>query len=457
MREKWPRFERIALTLALAAALVLGTGCEQLMEKNKEDDYNYSYPYYSITFDANYDTGGTFTRYDCPVGGEYRLPPNNFTRYKYNGGYNFIGWNTAPDGSGTSYADEALVKDLASPGSTITLYAQWEEYENPYYGYYLIIFDGNGGKTSGYWPSTTSRQIYYGGIPNQLDQNQFKIDGYAFTGWNTEADGSGTSYADEETIEWEVPNEDISITLYAQWEPRSDIRYYVHHYQQNIENDYYSRYETETLYGTLGDMTAATVKNYPGFEIPDVTQTEITPDGTYILIEYKRKIYTANIELNGGSTQTNLQDGTVSGKYGAEFPKTGEIWREGNYVFAGWSPAFPATFGDADCWPDADNTITPTFTAIWTSSSGSVSVTVPEFDDISLVWSRNGATVTLTADAGYTDYSWRLDGTKLSDETSSTLTLDTTSWKKGKYEVAVEAQKDGNWYSATVYITIGGN
>lgn len=457
MREKWPRFERIALTLALAAALVLGTGCEQLMEKNKEDDYNYSYPYYFITFNANYDTDSTFTR-DYPVGVEHPLPTNTFTRYEYNGDnfieYNFIGWNTAPDGSGTSYADEARVKDLASPGSTITLYAQWEEYENPYYDYYyyLIIFDGNGGTGS------MDELTYYVGYDfYPLPTNTFTRAGYEFTGWNTASDGSGTSYADEETIEWEVPNENISITLYAQWEPRSDIRYYVHHYQQNIENDSYSRYETETLYGTLGDMTAATVKNYPGFEIPDVAQTEITPDGTYILIEYKRKIYTANIELNGGYTQTNLQDGTVSGKYGAEFPKTGEIWREGNDVFAGWSPAFPATFGDADCWPDADNTITPTFTALWSSSSGSVSVTVPKFDDISLVWSRNGATVTLTADAGYTDYSWRLDGTKQSGETSSTLTLNTTSWMKGKYEVAVEAQKDGNWYSATAYITIGGN
>ena len=121
MREKWPRFERIALTLALAAALVLGTGCEQLMEKNKEDDYNYSYPYYFITFDANGGQGWMSTEYNCPVGVEHPLPPNNFTR----AGYKFTGWNTASDGSGTSCADEVWVKDLASPGSTVTLYAQW--------------------------------------------------------------------------------------------------------------------------------------------------------------------------------------------------------------------------------------------------------------------------------------------------------------------------------------------
>lgn len=37
----------------------------------------------------------------------------------------FDSWNTAQDGSGTSYANGASVTDLAPAGNTITLYAQW--------------------------------------------------------------------------------------------------------------------------------------------------------------------------------------------------------------------------------------------------------------------------------------------------------------------------------------------
>ncbi len=40
----------------------------------------------------------------------------------------FDGWNTAADGSGTSYANQAQVTDLAAGGETIALYAQWGLY-----------------------------------------------------------------------------------------------------------------------------------------------------------------------------------------------------------------------------------------------------------------------------------------------------------------------------------------
>jgi uncharacterized repeat protein (TIGR02543 family) len=43
-------------------------------------------------------------------------------------GYTFVGWNTKKDGSGTSYKNQAEVKNLAKKGGkTITLYAQWKK------------------------------------------------------------------------------------------------------------------------------------------------------------------------------------------------------------------------------------------------------------------------------------------------------------------------------------------
>ena len=46
------------------------------------------------------------------------LPKNIFS----NGQYNFLEWNTAADGSGIAYEDEATIKNISSD---IILYAQW--------------------------------------------------------------------------------------------------------------------------------------------------------------------------------------------------------------------------------------------------------------------------------------------------------------------------------------------
>ena len=52
------------------------------------------------------------------------LHPNTFEKE----GAHWVSWNTAPDGTGTSYEDEQLVKNLRTEdNSTVILYAQWEE------------------------------------------------------------------------------------------------------------------------------------------------------------------------------------------------------------------------------------------------------------------------------------------------------------------------------------------
>src|SRR5699024_10520410 len=49
--------------------------------------------------------------------------------------------------------------------------------------------------------------------------NGFTRTGYAFTGWNTAADGSGTSYADAADYTVTPATGDATVTLYAQWGP----------------------------------------------------------------------------------------------------------------------------------------------------------------------------------------------------------------------------------------------
>lgn len=91
-----------------------------------DDDLTYTAQWrantYTVQFDANGGTGTmsnqSFTYDANPIA----LSANTFTWT----GYNFTGWNTVANGSGTNYVDKAEVKNLtAEPNGVITLYAQW--------------------------------------------------------------------------------------------------------------------------------------------------------------------------------------------------------------------------------------------------------------------------------------------------------------------------------------------
>ena len=55
-------------------------------------------------------------------------------------------------------------------------------------------------------------QTFRQGVSQALSANSFYRDGYTFSGWNTSANGLGTSYYDRQTI-----TINSNITLYAQW------------------------------------------------------------------------------------------------------------------------------------------------------------------------------------------------------------------------------------------------
>ncbi len=84
-----------------------------------------------------------------------------------------------------------------------------------------IDFDPNGG--DGYIESIS---IVFN-KSKRLPKCIFTRNGYSFIGWNTEKEGSGTSYSDEATFSNSV-DENRSVTLYAQWKKidnASQIRY----------------------------------------------------------------------------------------------------------------------------------------------------------------------------------------------------------------------------------------
>ena len=149
-------------------------------------------PSYTVIFNGNGNTGGTMT--DQTASSATNLTSNTFTRT----GYTFTGWNTAANGTGTSYADGA---SFPFSGNT-TLYAQWIANPN------TITFDGNGA-TSG----STASQVINTDASATLNANGYTRTGYTFNGWNTVANGSGTAYTDQANYTMGTSN----VTLYAQW------------------------------------------------------------------------------------------------------------------------------------------------------------------------------------------------------------------------------------------------
>ena len=127
-----------------------------------------------------------------------------------NPGYSLEGWFSAASG-GEPRTESNTVMAVANH----TLYAHWEPI------IYAVAFNGNGA-TSG----STARQgnrVY--GEAFTLSPNGFVRYGSKFLGWNTKADGSGSSYTNcAEVINLTTTPNDVVI-LYAQW---SAAVYHVH-------------------------------------------------------------------------------------------------------------------------------------------------------------------------------------------------------------------------------------
>jgi uncharacterized repeat protein (TIGR02543 family) len=119
----------------------------------------------------------------------------------------FNGWNTAENGSGTSYPAGSKITMTANT----TLYAQWAPNTNP-----LVTYDANGA-TGG---SVPAQPTYYQNNVQVsiLGQGSLTRPGYTFLGWNSSATGAGSLYAPGYTFTSKTA------TLYAQWAPGTTIK-----------------------------------------------------------------------------------------------------------------------------------------------------------------------------------------------------------------------------------------
>ena len=207
---------------------------------------------YSITFNANGGTGSMTDVTGITCGGSATLTQNAFTRT----GYTFAGWATAADGE-VAYADKATINNITA---NITLYAKWNKLAEDY----TLTYNSNQPSA---WNAVfaikniPAEQTLTGGTGNVSNNTPVITDGaesdywiYEFNGWNTAADGSGTSYA---------AGAEITIaentTLYAQWTPRT---FNITYYDTDLTTPLTGLTPTSYTYGTGATLPTPTKAGY---------------------------------------------------------------------------------------------------------------------------------------------------------------------------------------------------
>lgn len=263
----------------------------------------------AVTFVTN---GGTDVAGQTVQTDEKIKKPSDPTRT----GYTFGDW----------YTDQSCTKawnfDSDKVSDAMTLYAKWTA--NTYDVTLNLNYDGAA--------EPTKITVTYDGTYSALTTPERA--GYDFLGWFT-AQTDGEQVKAEDTVSITAPQ-----TLYAHWKEGA-ATYTVKHYQQNtedIKDNNYTEFESETLPGITGQQTKAAAKTYTGFaSAKEFKQSAIAPDSsTVISIYYDRLTYTVTW-MNG---DTKLNDETL--RYGAMPNYKGDTPTKKDtghtYTFTGWSP-----------------------------------------------------------------------------------------------------------------------
>ena len=140
-----------------------------------------------------------------------------------------------------------------------------------------------------------------------VKENMFERPGYTFTGWNSRANGQGTTYNPGSTISTLSSN----LTLYAQWSAKADTEYKVETYLEGEDGTYPEKPDT-TVTRTAQTDTEVSVteadKTAPeGYALDtaadNVFEGTVAGDGSLVL-----KLYFAKDEKGGGDEGEDPDD-----------------------------------------------------------------------------------------------------------------------------------------------------
>ena len=367
----------------------------------------------AVTFVTN---GGTDVAGQTVKTDEKITKPSDPTRT----GYTFGGWYTDQNCTKAWNFDDTV-------SDAMTLYAKWTA--NTYEVTLNLNYDGAA--------EATKITVTYDGTYSALKTPERA--GYDFLGWFT-AKTDGEQVTADSKVSITAPQ-----TLYAHWKEGA-ATYTVKHYQQNTEDitdNNYTEFESETLSGITGQQTKAAAKTYTGFASAKAfEQLPIKADSsTVISIYYDRLTYTVTW-MNGN---TKLKDETL--RYGAMPNYKGDTpTMKGTghtYTFTGWSPKPSEVTGNV------------TYTAQFSDSLNTYNITYKLNDGTNAPGNPSrytyGTAVTLAAPTrtGYTFGGW-FENADFSGTAVTEIPADATEaktfhakWTANKYDVTFDLNYEG--------------
>lgn len=197
---------------------------------------------YTVTYDGNGGTGSVTDSEAYGKGAFATVKANAFNKDNMV----FLSWNTKTDGTGKTYYPNSTVKITGD----VTLYAQWGDKASTV----QLTYKANGGKEA----DIVRNNLLNNEQVTLLGADTFTRTGYRFTGWNTQADGEGTSFAADASARVD-DNLGSGNVLYAQWTPNTDTTYKVEFYYQNDDGSYPSiASKTDPRTGTTDTTVSVT-------------------------------------------------------------------------------------------------------------------------------------------------------------------------------------------------------
>ena len=243
-------------------------------------------------------------------------------------GYTFSGWQ-----NGFNFYN---VGDTITITADITLSAMWtKEIVVAPVEAYKVIYNANGAK--GDLPVDATNYVV-GTTATILDQGTLSRQGYTFVGWNTAANGKGTSYGAGESI-----SINASVTLFAQWSQN------IYHISYDANGGKDAPVDTMNYYGTVFGQAAVSGNMTRSGYVFAGWNTDAKGNGTAyqpgdwvsangnitLYAQWKNAVYNITYNANGGkNAPVDTMDyyGMVYGQAAA----SGNMTRSG-YVFTGWN------------------------------------------------------------------------------------------------------------------------
>ena len=272
-------------------------------------------------YPTKYTYGDTITLPDVSLTGYSQFATNAVWYNKETKKITITGAGTMPsDTLVTGYPSGMTQRKLITPSDHNDIYLYVKPIPNNYY----IKFDRNKPNTAR--PDTNSNmsnQTFVYDYTSTLKSNTYAYTGYTFAGWNTKADGTGTSYANNASILNLTAKNGETITLYAQW-TKNDVNVVYKYYFENIAGNGYdvnTARQTNVTVKYKADTTQRAsdyLKDFTGFTKGKIVQYDalngteknlgenntfyVLPDGkTEIRIYYERNSYTMTFKVTPGN------------------------------------------------------------------------------------------------------------------------------------------------------------